>query len=202
MTDRVTLVIHHFVEDFDTWKPVFDEHEEVRRAHGQIEHRLYQDPGNHNRLVIHCDFPSADAAQGFANDPSLPEAMERAGVTGEPSISLATLAERKTYTDGEARVTFVVHFPVADYDTWKPVFDEHEWLRRQHGAMEHRIWRIVQDPNYLATHLDFPSEAYGEAFVADPALREAMDRAGVTAEPGVGRLAMIGRKIYAEAPVG
>ena len=67
--------------------------------------------------------------------------------------------------------------------------------------MEHRIWRIVQDPNYLAIHLDFPSEAYGEAFAADPALKEAMDRAGVTAEPGVGKLAMIERKIYAEAPV-
>ena len=28
-----------------------------------------------------------------------------------------------------------------------------------------------------------------------------MDRAGVTAEPGVGKLVMIERKVYAEAPV-
>ena len=44
MSERVTLVVHHFVEDFDSWKPVFDEHEAVRRAHGEIEHRLYQEP--------------------------------------------------------------------------------------------------------------------------------------------------------------
>jgi len=201
MSDRITLVVHHFVEDFDSWKPVFDEHEDVRRAHGEIEHRLYQDPGNHNRLVIHNDFPSVDAAQGFANDPSLPEAMERAGVTGEPSVSLANLAERKTYADGQAGVTFVVHHPVRDYDAWKPVFDDHEPVRRQHGAIEHRIWRIVQDPNYLAIHLDFPSEADGDAFVADPSLKQAMERAGVTADPGIGKLVMIERRVYAETPV-
>ena len=32
MSQGVTLVVHHFVEDFDSWKPVFDEHEAVRRA--------------------------------------------------------------------------------------------------------------------------------------------------------------------------
>ena len=169
MSDNVTLVVHHFVEDFDRWKPVFDEHETVRREHGETEHRLYQDPGNHNRLVIHNDFPSAEAAQGFGSDPSLPEAMARAGVTGEPSISLATLAERKTYSDGEAGVTFVVHHPVRDYDAWKPVFDEHEASGGSTARSSTGIWRIVQDPNYLAIHLDFPSEADGEAFVADPA---------------------------------
>jgi len=201
MSEGVTLVVHHFVEDYDSWKPVFDEHEPVRRAHGETEHRLYQDPGNHNRLVIHNDFPSAEAAQGFGSDPSLPEAMERAGVVGEPSISLATLAEKKTYRDGDAGVTFVVHFPVADYDAWKPVFDEHEWLRLKHGAVEHRVWRIVQDPNYLAVHLDFPSEADGEGFVADPDLKTAMDKGGVTGPPGTGKLALAERKVYAETPV-
>ena len=65
MSEKVILVVHHFVEDFDTWKPVFDEHEAVRRSHGETEHRLYQDIHNPNRLVIHNDFPSAEAAQGF-----------------------------------------------------------------------------------------------------------------------------------------
>jgi len=201
MSDRVTLVVHMFVEDFDTWRPVFDEHEGLRRSHGAIEYRLYQDPGNLNRLVVHNDFPSAEAAQGFATDPLLLEAWDRGRVTGEPSVSLATLAERKSYSDAEAGVTFVVHFPVGDYDAWKPVFDEHEWLRRKHNAIEHRVWRIVQDPNYLAIHLDFPSDADGEAFVADAALKDAMDEGGVTGAPGVGRLALIERKVYVETAV-
>ena len=58
----VTLVVHHWVRDFAAWKPVFDEHEDVRRSHGEIEHRIYQDIYNPNRVVIHNDFPSEEAA--------------------------------------------------------------------------------------------------------------------------------------------
>ena len=117
-------------------------------------------------------------------------------MTGEPFLSLVTLAERKRYADGEAGVTFVVHHPVRDYDAWKPVFDEHEPVRRRHRAIEHRVWRIVQDPSLIAVHLDFPSEADGEGFIADPTLKEAMERGGVSGEPGIGRLTLIERNVY------
>ena len=72
----VTLVVHHWVRDFAAWKPVFDEHADVRRSHGEVEHRIYQDIYNPNRVVIHNDFPSEQAARSFMTDPSLPEAME------------------------------------------------------------------------------------------------------------------------------
>jgi len=56
----VTLVVHHPVHDYDTWKPVFDEHESVRRAHGEAEHRLYRFRDAPNSVVVHNDFPSLD----------------------------------------------------------------------------------------------------------------------------------------------
>jgi quinol monooxygenase YgiN len=93
----VTLVVHHRVRDYDAWKPVFDEHEPVRRSHGEIEHRVYRDLHDPNRVVVHNDFPSEDAARAFTDDPSLAEAMQRAGVEGEPGISFMERAERKVY---------------------------------------------------------------------------------------------------------
>src|SRR6476661_3339031 len=93
----VTLVVHHWVRDFATWKPVFDEHEKVRRGHGEIEHRIYQDIYNANRVVIHNDFPSEQAARSFMADPSLPEAMERGGVEGKPGTGFINCTERKVY---------------------------------------------------------------------------------------------------------
>ena len=38
----VTLVVFHQVADYGVWKTVFDEHEHVRRAHGELEHRVFQ----------------------------------------------------------------------------------------------------------------------------------------------------------------
>ena len=93
----VTLVVHHRVADYEAWKRVFDEHEGVRRSHGELEHRVYRDIHDRNRVVVHNDFPSEDAARSFLEDPSLKEAMARAGVEGEPGMSFIERAERKVY---------------------------------------------------------------------------------------------------------
>jgi quinol monooxygenase YgiN len=98
----VILVVHHRVRDYDAWKPVFDEHESVRRAHGEIEHRVYRDIHDPNRVIVHNDFPSEEAARGFMEDPSLKDAMARAGVEGEPGISLIERVERKAYAEAAA----------------------------------------------------------------------------------------------------
>jgi quinol monooxygenase YgiN len=193
----VTLVVHHWVKDFATWKPVFDEHEDVRRGHGEIEHRIYQDIHNPNRVVIHNDFPSEEAARAFMTDPSLPDAMERGGVEGEPGIGLSERAEQKRYAEGPAAVTLVVHHRVNDYDVWKQVFDEHESVRRSHGELEHRIFQVLGDPEGVVIHNDFPSEAAARAFMDDPSLPEAMARGGVEGTPGTGFIACTERKVYA-----
>jgi quinol monooxygenase YgiN len=99
---KVILVVHHRVADYEQWKPVFDEHEAVRRGHGEIEHRVYRDINDPNRVVVHNDFPSEEAARAFMEDPSLKEAMARAGVEGEPGMSRMEAAERKVYDDALA----------------------------------------------------------------------------------------------------
>ncbi len=100
----VTLVVHHRVRDYGVWKPIFDAHETVRRGHGEIEHRVYRDIHDPNRVVVHNDFPSEEAARGFLEDPSLKQAMAQAGVEGEPGISFMERAERKVYVEELATV--------------------------------------------------------------------------------------------------
>ncbi len=197
----VTLVVHHRVRDFATWKPVFDEHEGVRRGHGEVEHRIYQDIHDPNRVIIHNDFPDEEAARAFMTDPSLPEAMERGGVDGEPGIGLVERTEQKRYTEGPSEVTLVVHHRVRDYDVWKPVFDEHEGVRRGHGEVEHRIYQTLGDAESVVIHNDFPSEEAARAFMDDPSLPEAMERGGVDGRPGTGLIACTERKVYAASAV-
>lgn len=95
----VIVVVHHRVKDYDAWKDVFDEHESVRRAHGELEHRIYRDIHDPNRVIVHNDFPSEEAATAFRQDPSLEDAMIRAGVEGEPGVSYIEFAERKVYAE-------------------------------------------------------------------------------------------------------
>jgi heme-degrading monooxygenase HmoA len=92
-------------------------------------------------------------------------------------------------------VTIVVRHHVRDYDAWKPVFDDHEAVRRQHGSTGHRLLRLAEDPNEIVIALDFPSAEAAQAFSQDPSLREAMDRGGVDREPEI----MVGERIEAIA---
>jgi quinol monooxygenase YgiN len=92
-----TLAVRHRVRDYDSWKPIFDEHEAVRRQHGSAGHRLYRMADNPNDLAISIEFPSADAAQAFLEDPSLRETMERAGVEGEPQLAILEQVETRSY---------------------------------------------------------------------------------------------------------
>ena len=72
---------------------------------------------------------------------------------------------------------------VRDYDDWKPVFDSGEPVRASYGCTGHEIFRDVDDPKQLTIFLEFPSREKGEAFLADPRLKEKMAESGVDSEP-------------------
>ncbi|HMK91911.1 MAG TPA: antibiotic biosynthesis monooxygenase [Thermoleophilia bacterium] len=77
----------------------------------------------------------------------------------------------------------IVQHEVRDYGAWKPVFDEHGVVRRQHGATGHTVYRSLDDPNDVTIVTEFPTREQAEAFASDPSLREAMARGGVISEP-------------------
>ena len=84
-------------------------------------------------------------------------------------------------------VEIVVRSNVADFDAWKVVFDENRALREKHGATGHRVFRGVDDPTAVIAVTTFASAEGAAAFVTDPALKEAMERAGVTSAPSIAK---------------
>lgn len=81
-----TLFVRHQVADFDAWKKVYDEFDAERRTMGVTSHGVYQLDGNPNDVTVYHEFDSMDAAKAFVADPRLRNAMEHAGVQGQPDI--------------------------------------------------------------------------------------------------------------------
>ena len=81
--------------------------------------------------------------------------------------------------------TLIVRHPVKDFDAWKVVYDEVGTLRDQHGCTYDRVLRLPTDGNDVVAIHDFPTVEQAEAFAADPALKAAMERSGVTAAPRI-----------------
>ena len=87
----------------------------------------------------------------------------------------------------------VLQSNVADFDAWKVVFDENRALREKHGATGHRVYRGVDDPTAVMVVTTFASAEGAAAFAIDPALKAAIERAGVTSAPSMAK--------YSEADV-
>jgi hypothetical protein len=81
--------------------------------------------------------------------------------------------------------TLFVRHSVADYDSWRKVYDEVEPLRAQYGCTAQRVMHVPGNPNEVAGTHDFPTVAQAQGFADDPKLREAMERSGVTGDPRI-----------------
>jgi hypothetical protein len=77
---------------------------------------------------------------------------------------------------------FIKH-RVADFSTWKPVFDEHEPARREFGTTAHSLHRDADDPNLVVIAFRVDDLARAKEFMASDELHAAMDRAGVVGPP-------------------
>lgn len=85
---------------------------------------------------------------------------------------------------------------VADYAAWKAVFDERESSRKEHGGTRHWIYRSTDDGNDVRISIEFTTVDQAKAYAADPGLREAMARAGVSGQPEFAYLEEAETKTY------
>jgi len=72
---------------------------------------------------------------------------------------------------------------VADFNTWKPNFDNGQALRDKHGVKIHGVYQAHDNPNMVTVHAEMPDMAAMEGFMADPAVQATMHEAGVIGRP-------------------
>ncbi len=91
------VFVQHHVTDYDRWYPVFTEHGDVRRRHGATGHSINRELADPNSVLIVNEFATLEGARAFAQDPSLPGVMARAGVDGPPQVWIVEEAEAAQY---------------------------------------------------------------------------------------------------------
>jgi hypothetical protein len=56
-----------------------------------------------------------------------------------------------------------IEHPVPDYDVWKAAFDSDPLGRQQSGVRSYRVFRPIDDPNYVIVDLEFDTSGEAEA---------------------------------------
>ena len=89
----VRLFVRHEVNDYATWRKVYDDFDAERKAGGVTAAAVYRSVDNPNDVTVWHDFASADKAKAFASSEKLKNAMKGAGVKGAPQIWITSEAK-------------------------------------------------------------------------------------------------------------
>ena len=83
------MIVRHSVRDYGAWRPVYDGHEAARTAAGLTNGRVYRSAEDPNDILLLFDTADRRRAEEFGRSDDLREAMQRAGVVGQPEIRCA-----------------------------------------------------------------------------------------------------------------
>lgn len=89
-------LVRHRVEDYERWKPVFDEHGSTREGSGSRGGYLFRNVDDPNEVVVLLEWDNLDNLRRFAESDDLRQAMQRAGVSDRPDIYYLEEVERPT----------------------------------------------------------------------------------------------------------
>jgi len=80
------VLIRHKVTDYDSWRPVFDDHGRAREAAGSTGGQVFQNAEDLTEVVVLLEWDSVEDARRFIHSKDLREAMTRSGVTDTPDM--------------------------------------------------------------------------------------------------------------------
>jgi heme-degrading monooxygenase HmoA len=80
------FLVHHKVEDYKSWKSVFDAHSSLRSEAGSLGGKIFRSTNDPNEVFTLLEWDSLANAQKFAQSDNIKEAMKKAGVVGMPAI--------------------------------------------------------------------------------------------------------------------
>ena len=85
--------------------------------------------------------------------------------------------------ENNTRATLLARHHVRDYAAWKQIYDSAAGLRKDGGVLVDSVYQGKGDPNAIMVTHRFASMAAAEAWVANPALAEALSKSGVEGAP-------------------
>jgi hypothetical protein len=82
----VRVFVRHDVNDYEAWRKLYDEFDSERGPMGVTGHAVFQSIDNPNDVTVWHDFDTAEVARAFISSDKLRNAMQKAGVKGEPQV--------------------------------------------------------------------------------------------------------------------
>lgn len=177
------MMIQHPVSDFQTWIPEYNAHDSVRKLYGISNYAVGIGTDDPTMVVVFNKITDENKAKEFAALPALKEAMDKAGVTGNPTIQYMNVVRNDT-TKIEQKERVMVAHRVKDFETWLKAFDEEGMnKRKEFGLVDRGLSRGIDDPNMVYIVFAIADKEKATARINSEELKKIMMDAGVEGPP-------------------
>lgn len=181
-TPENIMVVRHKVSNFAKFKTSYDQHDSIRLANGIHSYVIGRGVEDSNTVMVAVKADDIAKAKAFAKDPSLKAAMQKAGVTGAPSIKLTTVVYQDM-SNNMSDLRSMTTFTVKDWDAWKKSFESNRQVRLDNGLTD-RAYGYDVDDNHkviLVTAINDTAKAY--AYWKSDLIKQKRAESGVVGEP-------------------
>jgi hypothetical protein len=177
------VAVMHPVADYSKWLPAFNDDAANRKAAGLIDIGLGRGLDDSNMVVIMMKATDMQKAKEFSNSPGLKEAMQKAGVTAEPKISMVHVIRNDSSTTSQTNRMMVSHH-VKDFNAWLKVYDNEGMAKRaDEGFTDRALGRGIEDTNMVYLVFAVNDLAKAKASITSEAKKKLMTDAGVDGPP-------------------
>ena len=177
------IMVKHSVASYPAWKEVYMGHDSVRQAYGITPMFIARGSEDTTTVLVMNKLTDVQKAKDFAASPDLKMVMEKAGVTGPPTVAFLDVVRDDTSSIPQNDRLMVVH-KVKDYDTWLKAYDgEGRATRAANGLLDRGLAREIDDPNMVYVVFAVTDKAKAMARMQSEELKKLMTDAGIEGPP-------------------
>jgi len=181
-TPQNMMIVKHKVADYDKFLTSYEAHDSLRLANGIHSYVIGRGVTDPNMILVATKVDDIEKAKVFGKSADLKQAMQKAGVTGKPAISLTTMTYQDTgtvSTDLRSRTTFTVK----DWDKWQRSFDSSRQVRLDNGLIDRVYGHEADDNKKVTLVVAVTDTAKANAFWKSDQLKKLRAGSGATSEP-------------------
>ncbi|HEY6504668.1 MAG TPA: hypothetical protein VIZ28_11885 [Chitinophagaceae bacterium] len=181
-TPQNMVIITHKVADYVKWIAAYEGHDSARLAnglHNYVIGRGMQDP---DMVMVALKADDMAKAKAFIQDPGLKKAMQKGGVTGQPSVTFVNASWQDTANIGAVPRSMTT-FTIKDWDNWQKNFADGKQERLDNGITDRVIGHDADDNKKVVLVTAVMDTAKAFAYYKSDMLKKRREAGGLTSEP-------------------
>ncbi len=176
------VVITHKVANYAKWLIGYEAHDSARLANGLHNYVIGRGTKDTNMVMVVLKPEDMNKAKAFAKDPGLKKAMQKGGVTGNPTITFLVSTWQDTVKINTVMRSRTM-FTVKDWDAWIKAFIEGRQERLDNGITDRVIGHDIDDNKKVSLVTAVTDTAKAFAYYKSDALKKRRAEGGVIGEP-------------------